>query len=144
VAVPAPEIKTKEDPVLPKNYKDTDKSGAFPQKNVKDIDKSNAVIWIALSGERTAPRGGGAFLFKGQMELKSLASTSSTAYSLVKSLKDIFSRTLNVHYRGESCSEKECTTQYEIKEPLPLVDILKNVPLVKEVVVRDDGLKLVL
>ena len=130
VAMPAPDTKSKEDGLL--------------QKNNKDTDKNNTAVWVALEGERTAPRGDGTFFFKGKMELKTLASASSTTFSVIKSLKDIFNRAPNVQYGGESCSEKEFSTKYEIKVPLPIVDILNNIPLVKEVVVRDDGLKLVL
>ena len=130
VAMPAPDTKSKEDGLL--------------QKNNKDTDKNLAAIWVALEGERTAPRGDGTFFFKGKMELKTLASASSTTFSVIKSLKDIFNRAPNVQYGGESCSEKEFSTKYEIKVPLPIVDILNNIPLVKEVVVRDDSIRLVL
>jgi hypothetical protein len=126
VAVTAPDTKSKEDTIL--------------QKGNKDPDKNNVVIWVALEGEKSAQRDDRVFFFKGQMELKSL---SSTPYSVVKSLKEFFSRVLNVHYLGESCSEKGCTTKFEIKEPLPIIDILNNIPSVKEVVVREDSIRLV-
>jgi hypothetical protein len=126
ITVPAPDTKSKEDTIL--------------QRNNKDSDKNNVVMSIVLEGERSAQRDDGTFFFKGQMELKSLSSTASSG---VKSLRDTFSRVPNVYYRGESCSEKGCTTKYEIKEPLPIVEILNNIPLVREVVVRDDSIRLV-
>jgi F0F1-type ATP synthase membrane subunit b/b' len=129
-AAPAPEIKSKEDTAL--------------QKGNKDTGKNNVDIWVALEGERTAQRDDGTFLFKGQMEIKSLASASAKTYAVIKNLKDIFNRAPNVSYGGESYSEKEFSRKYEIKEPLPIVDILNNIPLVREVVVRDDNLGLVL
>jgi hypothetical protein len=127
IAITPPETKNKEETIL--------------QKSNKDSEKSNVVIWVALEGEKSVQRDDGAFFFKGQMELKSL---SSTPYSVVKSLKDFFNRVPIIQYLGESCTEKGCTTRYEIKEPLPIMDILNNIPLVREVVVRDDSIRLVL
>jgi vacuolar-type H+-ATPase subunit H len=101
----------------------------------------NLALWVSLKGEKTALKENGDFLFKGQIELKTL---SSMDYTLVKELKGFLIKVPNVKYLGESSSEEGSILSFEIREPLPLVDILGNIPLVENVVTQGDNVKLTL
>ena len=92
-----------------------------------------------MKGNRTAVKEDGDFLFKGQIELKTL---SSMNYALVKELKGFLSKVPNVKYLGESSGEEGSILSFEISEPLPLLDILGSIPLVANVVEQGDTVKL--
>jgi vacuolar-type H+-ATPase subunit H len=125
------------------------KAAAFAGKGDQDAvlqringntGKSSA-LWIALKGEQLEQKDNGGFLFKGQMELKTL---SPIDYLLVRKLKGFLLQVPNVKYLGESSSEEGTMMSFEMKEPLPLVDILGKIPLVGNVETQGDSIKLIL
>lgn len=99
----------------------------------------NLALWVTLKGDKTVTENNGEFLFKGQIELKTL---STMDYSLVKELKGFLANVPNVQYLGESSSEEGHVLSFEIKESLPLLDILGNVPLVQNVTAQGDSITL--
>ena len=109
---------------------------------LQDLQKGfnkKLALWVTLKGNRTAVKENGEFLFKGQIELKTL---SSMNYALVKELKGFLSKVPNVKYLGESSGEEGSVLSFEISEPLPLLDVLGSIPLVANVVVQGDTVKL--
>ena len=118
----------------------TEKSQNAPgfQNLHKDLGKKLS-LWVTLKGNRTVVKDNGEFLFKGQIELKTL---SSMNYALVKELKGFLTKVPNVKYLGESSGEEGSILSFEFVEPLPLLDILGNIPMVENVVEQGDTVKL--
>ena len=110
-------------------------------QNMHGKSNNNMPIWATLKGDRTVPRENGQYLFIGQMELKIL---SAMDYKLVKQLKDFLVRVPNMKYLGESSSEEGSILSFEMKEPLPIMDILSDMPLVEDVATQGDSIKLIL
>jgi F0F1-type ATP synthase membrane subunit b/b' len=104
----------------------------------KGLNKKLA-LWVTLKGNRTVVKDNGGFLFKGQIELKTL---STMSYALVKELKGFLTKVPNVKYLGESSGEEGSILSFEFIEPLPLLDILGSIPLVENVVEQGDTVKL--
>ena len=104
----------------------------------KDLGKKLA-LWVTLKGNRTVVKDSGDFLFKGQIELKTL---STMSYALVKDLKGFLTKVPNVKYLGESSGEEGSILTFEFIEPLPLLDILSSIPLVENVTEQGDTVKL--
>jgi vacuolar-type H+-ATPase subunit H len=110
------------------------------RKNYKKPNK-NQVVWVALEGEKSAKRDDNTYLFKGQIKLKAF---SSMPYTVVKNMRNYFNQVPNVKYLGESCTDEVYILEFEMKEPLPLIDILRNIPSVEKVETQKDSLKLIL
>jgi F0F1-type ATP synthase membrane subunit b/b' len=111
---------------------------------VRKSDKKpnkNEVVWVALEGEKSAKRDDNTFLFKGQIKLKAF---SSMPYAVLKNMRNYFNQVTNVKYLGESCTDEAYILEFEMKEPLPLIDILKSIPSVERVETQKDSLKLIL
>jgi vacuolar-type H+-ATPase subunit H len=108
-------------------------------QNPHKKQNKNLALWVTLKGDKTYLEAEGDFMFQGQMELKTL---SSVEYTLVKELKGFLTRVPNVKYLGESSSEEGTILTFEIQEPLPLIDILGNIPLVQNVVTQGDNISL--
>jgi hypothetical protein len=111
-----------------------------PQKIHGNMAKSSA-LWVSLKGEKSSQRDENHYLFKGQIELKTLATMD---YRLVRNLRSFLSQVPNVKYLGESSSEEGTVLSFDIKEPLPLVDILNSIPIVEKLVPQGDSVRLVL
>ena len=75
------------------------------------------------------------------MELKTLAPID---FSVVRKLKGYLTQIPNIIYLGESSSEEGTTLSFELKEPLPLIDILNKVPAVESVETQGENIKLIL
>jgi vacuolar-type H+-ATPase subunit H len=125
-AVTALAEKSEEDIVLPKSDKKPNK---------------NEVVWVTLEGEKSAKRDDNTYLFKGQIKLKAF---SSMSYTVIKNMRNYFNQVPNVKYLGESCTDEVYILEFEMKEPLPLIDILRNIPSVEKVETLKDSLKLIL
>jgi vacuolar-type H+-ATPase subunit H len=80
-------------------------------------------------------------LFCGQVEMKSIS--SSLDYQYLKSLKKYLVHIPNIQYLQEFASEKETTILFELQEPLPLLEILRNIPQVDEVNADADDINIV-
>jgi F0F1-type ATP synthase membrane subunit b/b' len=80
-------------------------------------------------------------LFSGQVEMKSIS--SSFDYQYLKNLKKYLVHIPNIKYLQEYASEKEISILFELKEPLPLLDILRNIPQVEKVNTEADDISIV-
>jgi vacuolar-type H+-ATPase subunit H len=108
-----------------------------PPKQTQDIEtRVNPSLAIRLIGEKSNGNNGTSALFSGQMEMKSVS--ASFDYQYLKKLKKYLVHIPNIKYLQEYASEKEMSVVFDIMEPLPLLDILSNIPMVDEVVTRAD------
>ena len=81
-------------------------------------------------------------LYSGQIEMKTLS--ESFDYQYMKQLKKYLKHIPSIKYLQESASEKEMTVLFDVEEPLPLLDILRDLPMVEKVVPEtDDDISLV-
>ena len=105
-----------------------------PTPNIET--RVNPTLAIRLIGEKSNGKNGTSVLFSGQMEMKSIS--ASFDYQYLKKLKNYLVHIPNIKYLQEYASEKEMSVVFDIMEPLPLLDILSNIPMVDEVVARAD------
>ncbi len=70
-------------------------------------------------------------LFSGEVEMKSIS--PSFDYTYLKNLKRYLVLIPNISYVQEHASEKETSILFDIKEPVPLLEILRNIPMVDAV-----------
>ena len=80
-------------------------------------------------------------LFSGQVEMKSIS--PSFDYQCLKSLKRYLEHIPNINYLQEYSSEKETSILFELAEPLPLLEILSNIPMVDKVNTNADEISIV-
>jgi hypothetical protein len=102
----------------------------------RTIQNGIPTLAIRLIGEKTSGNNGTAALFSGQMEMKS--ASASFDYQYLKKLKKYLVHIPKIKYLQEYASEKEMSVVFDIMEPLPIVDILSNIPMVDEVITRAD------
>jgi vacuolar-type H+-ATPase subunit H len=69
-------------------------------------------------------------LFCGEMEM---SSSGGLDYKYVKDLKKYLALNSGVKYLEESASEKEFSMLFEVKDPIPLLDVLNRAPQVEQV-----------
>jgi vacuolar-type H+-ATPase subunit H len=98
-------------------------------------------IFVRFIGERINGYNGKGPLFSGQMEIKAV---SSFEYKQIRNIKNHLVNIPNIKYMQENASEKEMSVLFEIKEPLPLLDIFNSFPQVDRVTPIDDGITLTL
>jgi vacuolar-type H+-ATPase subunit H len=98
--------------------------------------RTSPTLAIRLIGEKSSDKNGGSMLFSGQMEMKS--ESASFDYQYLKKLKKYLIHIPKIKYLQEYASEKEMSVVFDVLEPLPLLDILRNIPAVNEVVTRAD------
>lgn len=106
-----------------------------PDAAIADIDIAGPSLAVHLVGERSNGKNGTPFLFRGQVEVKS---SSADDYQYLKGLKKYMVGIADVKYLQEYASEKEMSVLFDIREPLPLLDVLRRVPLVEDVVPGPD------
>jgi F0F1-type ATP synthase membrane subunit b/b' len=111
----------------------------LPKTNEKLNQES--VLLVQLDGEESTRGSGKDSLFRGQMKLKA---GSSCDYKQIRKLRDFLLQIPNIRFTGEFASEEETTISLEVQVPLPLLDILSNMPSVEKVVTEGDGAKLIL
>jgi vacuolar-type H+-ATPase subunit H len=102
----------------------------------KSNPTSNPTLAIRLIGEKSSAKNGNGVLFTGQMEMKS--ESASFDYQYLKKLKKYLVHIPKIKYLQEYASEKEMSVVFDVLEPLPLLDILSNIPMVDEVITRAD------
>ena len=95
----------------------------------------NPALAVRLIGEKSNGKHGQQTLFSGQVEMKS---SSAVDYQYLRNLKKHLVRIPAIKYLQEYASEKEMSVLFDVKEPLPLLDILNNVPTVDEVITETD------
>jgi hypothetical protein len=80
-------------------------------------------------------------MFSGKVEMKSV---TSFEYRQLKNLVNYLVHVPGIKYVQENASEKEMSILFDVKEPMPLVDILRDIPLVDKVIAEPGGASLVL
>jgi F0F1-type ATP synthase membrane subunit b/b' len=88
-----------------------------------EIVNRKAILNVRLKGERPP----GNHVFKGHMELKTV---SPDDYKHIARMREFLVQIPNIKFTGEDSSEEETSFSFEIKESLPVVDILSNMPSV--------------
>jgi vacuolar-type H+-ATPase subunit H len=105
-----------------------------PNKNKEQY--KNPTLAVHLLSDKSVSKNGNNGLFIGQIEMKSVS--TSFDYQYLKNLKKYLINIPSIKYLQESASEKETTVLFDVKEPLPLLDILNNIPLVDEIITETD------
>ena len=104
-----------------------------PEPDVKTRGAfSNPTLEVRLIDENSNGNNGYLGLYSGQMEMRTTSATFD--YQYMKKLKKFLVGLPGIKYLQESASEKEMSVLFNIEEPLPLLDILREVPLVEKVV----------
>jgi hypothetical protein len=106
-----------------------------------DENDENTVLSVRLMGEKSNGQNGSSPLFTGQVELKSI---SSFEYRQLKDLMNYMANIPGIKYVQENATEKEMSVLFKVKEPLPLMDIFNDIPLIDEVIEENNGMNLIL
>ena len=102
---------------------------ALPDRN-KEADKG-LTLAVHLLNDRPSDEYSSNGLFRGQVEMKSVSSSFNSQY--LKNLKKYLVDIPGIKYLQESASERGISLLVDVKEPLPLLDILNSIPLIDEV-----------
>jgi vacuolar-type H+-ATPase subunit H len=97
---------------------------------------TNPSLRVRLIGDKTNGKKGRHTLFQGKLEM---TSASSVDYQYLRNLKKHLVLIPSIKYLQENASEKEMSILFDVKEPLPLFDVLNNIPFVEEVTTGVDG-----
>ncbi len=98
---------------------------------------SSPTLAVRLMGERSNGNNGAATLFSGRVEMKSISPTFD--YQYLKNMKKYLVSVPYIKDLQEYASEKEMSVLFEVKEPAPLLEIFRNIPLVTQVITEADG-----
>jgi hypothetical protein len=129
------------------NSKVETRVNSFIQGNKGEIEgipiiensKTSGSLWvISKGGERSAETRAKGY-FKGTIELRALSSFDRRR---IDYLKDLFSGIHSIKYKGESSSDDGIKLEYNLTDPVPLLDILKNIHWVDRVEEKGEKLKL--
>jgi F0F1-type ATP synthase membrane subunit b/b' len=101
----------------------------------------NTALWVTLKGEQLQKKDNVNYLFKGEIEMKSL---SKFDYLKIRKLKGFMIQVPNIKYLGEFSNDEGIVLSFKMNEPLPLIDVLSNMPSVKKVETQGDNIKLIL
>ena len=132
--------KTEEKPVNNKNNNDKKERKPASESDEEQLPNETD-LFVKFKGEKTNGDNGTSPLFSGQMELKAV---SSFEYKQIRSIKNHLVSIPNIKYMQEYASEKEMSVLFEIKEPLPLLDIFNGFPQVDKVASVENGITLTL
>lgn len=107
-----------------------------------DVDLlANTVLSVKFVGAKSNGKKGDDPLFSGKVEIKAV---NSFEYRHMKDLMNYLVHIPGIKYVQENASEKEMSVLFDVKEPMPFIDILKDIPLVDKVVEENNGASLVL
>jgi F0F1-type ATP synthase membrane subunit b/b' len=104
-----------------------------PPAKIREI-YSNPTLEVHLFDRKSS---GNREFYSGQMEMRT--ASSSFDYQYMKKLKKYLINLPGIKYLQESASEKEMSVLFDVEEPLPLLDILRDVPMVDKVVTESDS-----
>jgi F0F1-type ATP synthase membrane subunit b/b' len=96
---------------------------------------------VQALGTKTNGQHGTEPLFSGQVEMKSISQFFD--YQHMKSLKRYLVNIPNINYVQEFASEKETSILFDLAEPLPLLEVLRNMPLIDKVNASGDNVSIV-
>jgi len=122
-------------------------TGALGMKNSGAEDKAGAggnnhasdSFWLVLKGENAETGTADSKYFSGEIELKALAPFNAER---IKTVKKLLNQIQSVKYLGEFSSEEGIMMSYEIREKLPLIDILKKTLTLERIEKEGANLKL--
>lgn len=97
---------------------------------------NNPTLSVHLQSDKSNGQYSRGGLFCGQLEMKS--DSGSFNYQYIKNLKKYLGQIPSIKYLQESASEREISVLFDVKEPLPLLDILNHIPLIEEVLTETD------
>jgi len=106
-----------------------------------NLPEDDNTLFVKFTGDKSNGQNDTSPLFCGRIELKAL---SSFEYNQVRSIKNHLINISDIKYVQEYASEKEMSVLFEVKKPLPLLDIFSNLPLVDKVDTEGDGISLTL
>ncbi|MCX7911497.1 MAG: ATP synthase F0 subunit B [Dehalococcoidales bacterium] len=89
-------------------------------------------ISLRILGARVNSERGGSFLVTGRVEMRS--ASASFDYQCLTGIRKYLVSMPSIRYIQELVSEKEISALFEITEPVPLLDIIRRIPLVEEAV----------
>ncbi len=105
------------------------------------IPVETPMLSVRILGTKSNGHDGTQPLFSGQVEMKSMS--GSFDYQYLKNLKRYLVHIPNINYLQEYASEKEISILFELTEPLPLLEILRNIPMVDAVNADTDDISIV-
>jgi vacuolar-type H+-ATPase subunit H len=109
-------------------------AGLTPVRTREQGKNPSMSVHLTSDGNRDKAAGRG--LFSGHLQMTS--ASASFDYQYLKNLKKYLVHIPNIKYVQESASEREISVQFDVKEPLPLIDILNRIPIIDEVVSETD------
>ena len=120
--------------------KEKEEVGLIPIAKVQEtpdmLTLSVSILGIQTNGEHDSEP-----LFSGEVEMKSISPAFD--YTYLKNLKRYLVLIPNINYVQEHASEKETSILFDIQEPLPLIEILRNIPMVDAVNADADSFNIV-
>ena len=99
-------------------------------------ERGTPTLSVHLIGEKTPGNNGSGFMFAGQLEMKSVSNDFD--YRYLKNLKKYLGHIGHIKYLQEYASEKELSVTFDVLQPIPLLELLKNVPDLDQAVPRGD------
>jgi F0F1-type ATP synthase membrane subunit b/b' len=118
-----------------------DENKEAPANNNNKEPINTPALGLRVLGEKSNGNNGSHTLFSGQVEMRSISTPFD--YQYLKNLKKYLIHIPNIKYVQESASEKEMSIVFDLKEPLPLLDIIKNIPLVDEVTTEAGNISII-
>ena len=110
--------------------KEKEEVGLVPVNRVQET-ADMLTLSVHVLGEQSNGEHDSEPLFSGEVEMKSISPAFD--YTFLKNLKKYLVLIPNINYLQETASEKETSILFDIKEPLPLLEILRNIPMVQAV-----------
>jgi F0F1-type ATP synthase membrane subunit b/b' len=120
--------------------KEKQKVGLVPVDKGPETAEALTLV-VEVLGTKTNGQHDAEPLFSGQVEMKSIS--PSFDYQCLKSMKRYLDHMPNINYLQEYSSEKETSILFELAEPLPLLEILRNIPMVEKVNTDADEISIV-
>jgi len=111
------------------------------EATLKDIEEEldrNATLSVQLFGEKGQDLGN---LFKGKMEMRTI---SPYHYMQIRKLRNLLAQVPSIKLIEEYASEEETTLLFDVREPLPMLEILRRLPAVENAEGQGDRYKVVL
>jgi len=120
--------------------KEKEEVGLVPVNKVPETPDM-LTLSVSILGTQTNGEHDSEPLFSGEVEMKSI--TPAFDYTYLKNLKRYLVLIPNISYVQEHASEKETSILFDIKEPVPLLEILRNIPMVEAVNTGADSINIV-
>jgi vacuolar-type H+-ATPase subunit H len=116
--------------------------GTIHEPTGTDVDLlENTVLSVKFLNDKSNGKKSDDPLYSGKVEMKSV---TSFEYRHMKDLMNYLVHIPGIKYVQENASEKEMSVLFDVKEPMPFMDILKDIPLVDKVIEETNGASLVL